>query len=156
MPTTTRTATLPLVSMLSRLEAAYLAEFDRRLRSSEFCSLSLAHSRNVLRHLGHGPQRASQLVEVSGVTKQAISQQIAQLERGELVRTEPDPADQRARLVVLTERGERALELVGRTFLEIEEDWGRQLGPGELAALREGLGALLDRTGSADELESDC
>lgn len=156
MTTTTRTATLPLVSMLSRLEAAYLAEFDRRLRNSEFCSLSLAHSRNVLRHLGDGPQRASSLVELAGVTKQAISQQIVQLERVDLLRTEPDPGDQRARLVVLTERGHRALELVGQTFLDIEEDWGRQLGTGELAALREGLGALLERTGAGDELESGC
>ncbi|GAB2609137.1 MarR family winged helix-turn-helix transcriptional regulator [Pseudactinotalea suaedae] len=156
MPTTTRTAALPLVSMLSRLEAAYLAEFDHRLRTSEFCSLSLAHSRNVLRHLGDGPQRASNLVELSGVTKQAISQQIVQLERVGLVRTEPDPADQRARLVVLTERGGRAMELVRKTFRDIEEDWGRHLGDGELAALRDRLGALLERTTSDTELEPEC
>ena len=142
--------------MLSRLEAAYLAEFDLRLRSSEFCSLSLAHSRNVLRHLGDGPQRASNLVALSGVTKQAISQQIVQLERVGLIRTEPDPADQRARLVVLTERGCRAMQLVRKTFLDIEQDWGRHLGDGELAALRDALSALLERTAAGAELEPDC
>lgn len=153
--TTTTSATLPFVSMLNRLEAAYLAEFDRRLRSSEFCSLSLAHSRNVLRHLDSGPQRASHLVELAGITKQAISQQVVQLERADLVRTVPDPADQRARLVVLTERGERAQALVRRTFADIEDDWARQLGSSEFAALREQLDALLE-CAVGDATEQSC
>jgi DNA-binding MarR family transcriptional regulator len=121
----------PVIAMLRRLQSAYVAEFDRRLRSSEFCALSLAHSRNVLRHLGEGPRRASQLVELAGVTKQAISQQLSHLETEGYVRIEPDPADHRARLVALTDKGARAQQLVWQTFVEIEEDWGPVLGGSE-------------------------
>ncbi|WP_420111930.1 MarR family winged helix-turn-helix transcriptional regulator [Pseudactinotalea sp.] len=154
--TTTRTAALPVVALLSRLEAAYLAEFDRRLLDSEFCSLSFAHSRNVLRHLGDGPQRAGRLVELAGVTKQAISQQLVQLERAELVRTEPDPLDQRARLVALTERGERAQALVRQTFADIDDEWAMLLGAERFASLRDGLDDLLERVGPAEPPDTAC
>lgn len=154
--TTTPTDRLPFVTMLTRLEAAFLAEFDQRLEDSEFCSLSFAHARNVLRHLGTEPRRASDLVEAAGVTKQAISQQVAQLERAGLVRCETDPADQRARLVVLTEPGERALELVRDTFVEIEQAWSERLGADQFDALHEGLATLLGHTDASDEPDTAC
>jgi DNA-binding MarR family transcriptional regulator len=146
-------ARVPLPSMLSRLESVYVAEFDRRLRDSEFCALSLAHSRNVLRHLGSGPQRASDLVELAGVTKQAISQQLVHLEAGGYVRLRPDPTDQRARLVALTAKGERAQQLIRQTFLAIEEEWGRRLGDDALDDLREKLAALIRCAGTAPVVE---
>lgn len=138
----------PVIAMLRRLQSAYVAEFDRRLRSSEFCALSFAHSRNVLRHLGEGPRRASHLVELAGVTKQAISQQLSHLEAEGYVRTEPDPADQRARLVALTDKGARAQQLVRQTFVEIEDDWGPALGgPERVEAFRGDLELILDVLG---------
>ena len=88
--------------------ALAIGEFDRRIRGSEFCALSLAHSRNVLRHLGEGPMRASELVERCDVSKQAISQQIAHLAANDYVALDADPRDARARLVRLTTKGERA------------------------------------------------
>jgi DNA-binding MarR family transcriptional regulator len=136
----------PMVAMLARIEACFEAEFDRRITDTEFCSLSLAHSRNVLRHLGAGPQRASRLVELAGVTKQAISQQLAQLARDGYVAIEGDPADHRARLVGLTDRGRRAQRVVRRLFAEIEHDWAGLLGrPGDFPRLRELVADLFDR-----------
>lgn len=126
----------PLVALLGRAEHLFEAEFDRRLRDTEFPTLSLAHSRNVLRHLAAGPRRASQLVTECDLTKQAISQQIAHLERGGFVRSEPDPTDHRARVLQLTEQGRRAQRLVHELFERIEGDWGEALGAEELAALR--------------------
>jgi len=147
----------PLVALMRRLEGAYVAEFDRRLLDSEFCALSLAHSRNVLRHLGDGPRRASQLVELAGVSKQAISQQLTHLEHNGYVRIEPDATDQRARLVAVTEKGERAQRLVRRTFVEIEHDWAGVLGSEEqMVRLRTDLALLLDATGPvADRAATD-
>ncbi len=168
MPTTTspgprpdavdqEVAALPLVTVLRRLVAAYVVDFDRRLLDSEFCALSLAHSRNVLRHLGDGPLRAGRLVELAGVTKQAISQQLVHLERNGYITTEPDPSDQRARLVVLTDKGRRAQELVRRTFADIEQEWARHLGGDDaLAPLRDALELLLVRTGSDDAVDPGC
>src|SRR5690606_9851320 len=118
----------PLVSLLGRLEGAFVAEFDRRVDDSPFCALSLAHARNVLQHLTDGELRASALVTRSGVTKQAISQQLAQLERAGYVCIAPDPADQRARLVALTATGRSALAEAQRIMNEIECDWSTHLG----------------------------
>lgn len=135
----------PLVGLLRRAQDAYVAEFDRRLASSEFCALSLAHSRNVLRHLADGPRRASQLVDLAGVSKQAISQQLVHLERSAYIELLPDASDHRARLVALTEKGERAQSLVRATFVEIERDWAPLVGGEErLEALRTDLERLLE------------
>ena len=147
----------PLVGLLRRVQEAYVDEFDRRLLSSEFCALSLAHSRNVLRHLGEGPRRASQLVDLAGVSKQAISQQLSHLERTGYVSIAPDESDQRARLVALTEKGERALLLVRDTFVEIERDWAPLLGgEAHVESLREDLERLLDAVEPEAEASGSC
>ena len=143
-------ARVPLVALLTRGEAFFIAEFDRRIRGSEFCALSLAHSRNVLRHLGEGPMRASELVERCDVSKQAISQQIAHLAANDYVALDADPRDARARLVRLTTKGERAQQLVRGLFVEIERDWARQFGVEEFDSLRDLLSRLLvQRVGDA-------
>ena len=136
---------IPLVALLGRAEADFAAEFDRRVALSDMDHLSLAHSRNVLRHLTSGPMRASQVTAVADVTKQAISQQIAHLERHGYLTARPDPTDQRARLLELTEKGQRAQRTVKRLFAEIEDDWAAALGAERAAALRDALTALHDR-----------
>lgn len=144
----TRTpAKAPLVALVAGVEAAFEAEFNRRMHASDMCALSLAHSRNVLRHLADGPKRASQLVELTGITKQALSQQIAYLADNEYVAVEPDPSDQRARTVALTDKGVEAQVRVKRYFVEIERDWARAVGPDNLATAREVLAALLVHQG---------
>lgn len=127
---------VPLPVLLGRAANGFVAEFERRLAASDFCALSMAHSANVLRHLGEGPLRASQLVDRCGVSKQAVSQQLVHLERNGYVVATPDPADQRARTIALTEKGQRAQRRVEELFTEVEADWTRTLGPRDGAALR--------------------
>ena len=134
----------PLVGLLGRAHTLFVAEFEERLRAEGLEQLSLAHSSNVLRHLADGPRRASHLVAQCGVTKQAVSQQIAHLERNGYVVVRPDESDQRARLVVLTAKGECAQEHVRRLFSEVEEAWAERIGAADVAALRRGLSAVLD------------
>lgn len=136
----------PLVNLLGRCRDAFEVEFDRRIETSEFSALSLAHSKNVLRHLGAGPLRASQIVDQCEVSKQALSQQIVHLERNGYVEVRPDPCDQRARLVTLTTKGERAQQFVHQTFEEIEHDWAELIGTRDAASLRRVLTKLIDRT----------
>lgn len=138
---------IPLVGLLARAHALFVGEFEERLRESAIEGLSLAHSSNVLRHLADGPRRASHLVSQCGVTKQAVSQQIAHLERSGYVEVRPDESDQRARLVALTAKGECAQELVRRLFTEVEDAWVQRVGADDAAALRRALGALIDDEG---------
>lgn len=126
----------PLPVLLSRAEALFLHEFEQRLADSEFADVSLAHSANVLRFLDEVPQRASQFVGACGVSKQAVSQQIAQLEKRGYITSMPDPQDQRARLLALTERGAAAQALVHQIFGQVEASWARELGAKDAATLR--------------------
>lgn len=146
----------PLVALLGGLEAVFVREFDRRLKTTDMCALSLAHSRNVLRYLDgpeHETVRASQLVARSGVSKQALSQQIAHLERNGYLVTGPDPKDHRARIVTATDRGREAQRLVKRLFAEIEQDWATIVGTEEMSALRGTLVALLTDCGRGESCQ---
>lgn len=134
----------PLVALLNRVSARFIESFDARLEATEFAGLGFAHSRDVLRHLGDGPLRASQIAGRCEVTKQAISLQIAQLERTGYIRATPDPTDGRARILTLTERGDRAQRTVVRLFGEIEAEWRDQVGPDAWEHLRAGLETLAE------------
>lgn len=137
----------PLVALAGRTENAFIAEFDRRIAKSEF-GLSLAHSRNVLRHLGGEPRRASQIAGLCGVSKQAVSQQINHLEQHGYIASAPDPGDQRARLLSLTDKGRQAQRLVRQLFIEIERDWAAEFGVDRFDSLRALLTDLLAQLSS--------
>jgi len=138
-------AEVPLPRLLAEAEALFALEFDRLVRGSEFPNLSLAHARNVLRHLGEEPRRASAIVADCGVSKQALSQQIALLAHDGLLTVHADPCDARARLLTLTPKGVDAQHLVHRLFRQIEDDWAADLGVDGLAAFRRALLTLLAR-----------
>jgi DNA-binding MarR family transcriptional regulator len=57
-----------------------------------------------------GPVRASALAEGFSLDKGAVSRYLTQLEELGLVQREPDPADGRASLLTLTEKGRQSLE----------------------------------------------
>ena len=73
------------------------------------------------------------------MSKQAVSQQIAQLEAAGYVAVTADPSDARARVVTLTERGAAAQQTVHDLFAEIEADWAQRIGDDELERLRRAL-----------------
>ena len=137
----------PLVALLGTAHDRFANEVDARLRASTFCALSLAHSRNVLRHLMRGPLRASQLVSACDVTKQAISQQVAHLERNGYVAVTADSSDQRARLIALTDKGRAAQELVAEVLADVEREWAADLGDAQIDALRATLSGVISRSG---------
>ena len=122
-----------------------MAEFDARLAAAGYPDLSLAHTANVLRFLQDGQLRPGKLVERACVTKQAVSQQVAHLQRCGYVTVEPDPRDSRARLVQLTAKGRRAQQVAAQLFAEIEQGWAHQIGAEQLAVLRTVVETALPR-----------
>lgn len=56
-----------------------------------------------------GPRNAAELAPEVGLDRSGVTRRASQLEAAGLVRREPDPADRRASLLVLTEAGERAV-----------------------------------------------
>lgn len=126
----------PLSALFRHAELLFVSEFEQGMSTSDFPDLSLAHYANVLRFLLGGPQRASQFIGACGVSKQAVSQQIAQLEKHGYITSEADSQDRRARILALTERGQAAQVQVERVFKEIEVLWTQRLGADDALSLR--------------------
>lgn len=77
------------------------------------------------------------------VSRQAVAQAVATLERGGYVERVPDPGDARAKLICLTARGRAALRAMRTGAQELERDWEARLGPEKLAEFRGILAELL-------------
>ncbi|MPZ95922.1 MAG: MarR family transcriptional regulator [Propionibacteriales bacterium] len=141
----------PLSTLLGRVQAVFAIEYDRRIAELGIEGLSLALGTNVLRHL-HGAEgvRLSRLVDLSGVTKQAISQQVAHLEAHGYVVVEPDPADSRAKLVRLTDKGRWSQDTARPVFADLEADWQKRFGRTEIRDLRLLLEGILTELGDTN------
>lgn len=84
-------------------------EVQRRLAGDGLDDLRFADG-VVFQHLVDGPLTIGALADRLGVTQQAASKSVADLERRGYVARRPDPDDARARLVALTERGDAAID----------------------------------------------
>lgn len=93
--------------------------------------------------LAAGGLHASDLADRLRVSRQAVAQAIAALERHGYVTRGPDPADARARIIELTARGRRALQVMRSNALALEQRWTGVLGERRMGELLETLKALL-------------
>jgi DNA-binding MarR family transcriptional regulator len=131
-----------LVQLLARRGADRLrADFA----AAGMPSLRPVHALLLVPLLGGGRHASSLAVDL-GVTRQAVAQVVATLERDGFVRRVTDPGDARAKLVCLTPRGRAALRAMRATGLATEEAWRRQLGDRRLAEFRAILLDLLAAT----------
>lgn len=97
----------------------------------------------MLRHLDVDGTRASELAERSGLTRQALTQIIDDLEALGYVARRADPEDRRAKLVVYTERGLQGYRAGRRTIAQMEREFAALLGDEDYGRLRSGLERLM-------------
>jgi DNA-binding MarR family transcriptional regulator len=90
-----------------------------------------------------GGRHAVSLAAELGVTRQAVAQVVATLERDGYVCRVPDPGDGRAKLVCLTPLGRTALRTMRASALAAEDSYRRTLGDERLAEFRDTLLDLL-------------
>lgn len=104
----------------------------------------LRPGQNALLHsLSAGTTRITELARQFDVTAQAISLLIDQLESGGYVTRVVDPADRRARIVRLTERGQTAAACVDETYARINVEWAERVGAERLQECRATLAELV-------------
>lgn len=102
--------------------------------------------------LAAGGLHASDLADRLKVSRQAVAQGIASLERHGYVTRATDPGDARARIIELTPRGRQALRVMRSNAVALEKRWAEVLGPRRLGELRETLQILLSsEAGAAGE-----
>lgn len=115
---------------------------DERMTAS---GLSMARTK-VLRHLSQsGPVRPGTLAGVCGVVPHSITDIVDGLERDGLAERQLDPADRRAKLIRLTDKGAAALTTAAATREQLLNTLFGALDPAE----RQNLHDLLDRLDTA-------
>ena len=90
-----------------------------------------------------GGRHASELATTLRVSRQAVAQMVANLERGGYVERVDDPGDARAKLICLTARGRAAVRVLWDGSRALEEEWAELLGRERLQDLRSMLATLL-------------
>ena len=129
----------PLQELLGRLYRQFAEEFHAAMAEAGYGDITLAHGTNVLRFLDDAGVRIGRLAELSGLSKQALSQQVKYLEAHGYVTVEPDPTDNRSKLVRNTKRGWDCRAVARPLFVEIERGWSHRMGFQDLRRLRTSL-----------------
>jgi DNA-binding MarR family transcriptional regulator len=100
----------------------------------------------VFQRIGPNGTRLGELAEQAQVTKQTAGFLVDQLERAGYVQRVPDPADARARLVRIAERGREAIPIAAAVVTDVEAEWTGHLGKRGMAHLRDALTRLREIT----------
>jgi MarR family transcriptional regulator, temperature-dependent positive regulator of motility len=139
----------PILLLLGLAERHVADALQDHLVAAGFDDHRAVHHR-VMAHVTHEGIRLTDLADRAGVTKQAMSELVADLEAlGYLQRT-PDPRDGRAKLIGFTDKGRAAVAAAMQAFERIEGALDRR----SLREIRRGLLAALDTELSPDALAS--
>lgn len=121
-------------------EAAVRAGFD---------DLNPAHL-GLFQHPSPDGRRLTDIAEQMQISKQSVHELVVHLEKcGYLVRV-PDPSDRRARIVQLTERGERLGAVIRREARRSEQTIAKILGPSRMRAFKEALELIIAEVAPTD------
>jgi len=115
------------------------------LAAAGFDDVTPAQGR-VFQRIAPGGSRLTELAVQAGITKQSAGFLIDQLEHGGYVERVPDPADGRARLVRVADRGARSVEASRGIVAQVEAEWTAHLGERRMAQLRRILTDLREIT----------
>jgi DNA-binding MarR family transcriptional regulator len=127
----------PLPAVLSQVKNLAVQDMFSRMAARGFQDVREGHG-CVFGFIDHEHgSRLTDLAERSGLTKQAVGEAVAELERKGYLERVPDPEDGRAKIIKLTPRGIDAALTGRRLFKEIEDEWGERYGEERVASLRE-------------------
>lgn len=126
--------------MMDLLRALYWVDeaLQAGLRSRGWENVSRSQSL-ILINVTLGVQRASALASNLGVTRQAISQMLAEMQKIGLIEMRPDPNDGRAQLVTFSRRSSKLRDDAMRILQNIEKELTSRLGRRRMAGLRDAL-----------------
>lgn len=142
----------PLPALLDDAAEAMLVEFRAALADAGYTDIRPTHG-CVFRFVHEEGLRLTELASLAGVTKQSAGEIVDDLTARGYVERFPDPADRRAKLIRLTEKGEVARGVGAGLFEEIEQRWAERFGAERLEAMRELLEEITaERPGAAAAL----
>ena len=131
-----------LTWLLSNAFRSLTSELHTRLMDEGFPELRPTIG-FAFQRLAGGGATSGELAAFLGVTKQAASQLVDELERHGLARRTPGP-DGRTKTVVMTDRGYECTRAATRISIEIEQRWAARLGSERLDTMVTDLRAIAD------------
>jgi DNA-binding MarR family transcriptional regulator len=133
---------LPLIGLLAELQSAISDELYSRLHGMGFGEIRPAHG-CVFGFIERvGGARLTALADRSGLTKQAVGEAVADLERLGYVERVADPSDGRAKIIRLSERGGEAAAAAEEIFTDIERRYAAEVGEERFEEFRDTLRRL--------------
>jgi DNA-binding MarR family transcriptional regulator len=105
------------------------------------------HHDVVFESLDNRGLRITEMAARARITKQAMGELVTYLERHGYVARSPDPADGRAKLVRLTDRGRAVVGAAGTALSRLEARWAEHLGEETARALHASLADLCQEFG---------
>lgn len=130
--------------MLFETALRSLREGLNELSATRFPGLRTRHYR-LLGLIPDDGIRPARMVELSGLSKQALFQALAPLEAGHYVVVTHDPSDRRARVVRLSPRGHEVIAALREMQARYEQAWAADVGAERWATTREVLISLFSR-----------
>jgi len=118
------------------------ANRDARSRGANWPTLRPVHTK-LFPHIDFAGTRIGTIAERLGVTKQAASQWIAELEEMKVVETIVDPEDARAKQVRFTGRGVEAIQYGLGVLRTIEDEIAARVGAKTMESLQRALREVL-------------
>ncbi|WP_255657619.1 MarR family winged helix-turn-helix transcriptional regulator [Actinoplanes sp. L3-i22] len=132
---------LDLPVLLLGAASALVDGIHEGVRARGFTDLRPAHGFAFVRLAPDGATIVD-LADHLGVTKQAASQMADELVRKGYVERRPHPADARARLLTLTDRGWACTRAADEAATAVLQPWADALGPAQLSTVRAALTRL--------------
>lgn len=127
---------IPIAGLFEIAKDAFFADFRAELEQTEFGDIRPTHG-CVFRFVKGDGKRLTDIAELAGMTKQSVGEIVDDLAARGYVKRIPDPEDKRAKIICLTERGERAQATGLAIFAKVEKQWAERYGTERLAQLRE-------------------
>ncbi|MGA4791016.1 MarR family winged helix-turn-helix transcriptional regulator [Nocardia sp. AB354] len=135
--------TQPLVALLRGISASIVGELVTTLHAAGYPDITAAHH-PVFYNMDAGGTRLTTLAARAGITHQSMGELVADLIGLGYLARQPDPSDRRARLIVLTEKGKRAVRVARAAVSDIDRAWYARLeAAGIRGDLRTALSAAL-------------
>ncbi|QBD83342.1 MarR family transcriptional regulator [Ktedonosporobacter rubrisoli] len=131
--------------MLALLAMAFhtiVEELQASLEQAGYNDVRPSHG-FVFHRLTPSGATGNELAEYLGITKQAISLMIDELEQRGYVERRAHPTDRRGKLIILTEKGWGCIKATEAAMVEIERHWAELLGAEQLESMRADLYRLV-------------
>ena len=127
---------IPLPGLLDVVRQAMFVEFREELTKTGYADIRPTHG-CVFRFIRDEGMRLTELAGLAGITKQSAGEMVDDLVNLGYVERVPDPADRRAKLICLTERGKEAQAVGFELFAKVEERWAERYGTESFTQLRQ-------------------